>query len=81
MRKTCLSVLGLLIAVTVSAQEPKQTPTEKTKALSEKISLLEKKIAVDVTDPSFPKDELEKEKVQLKQLKAEQTKLNKVKTN
>ncbi len=55
--------------------------TEKEISLSEKITQLEKKIAVNVTDSTYPQSELQKEKEQLKQLKQTQAKQTPVKTN
>jgi hypothetical protein len=86
MKKVVLCILSMAILGAISAQEPKQKkkvvqPVSKTQSLTEKIKALEQKVAIDLTDPSFPKEELQKEQEQLTQLKTEQAKLNKVKTN
>ncbi len=80
--KLILLQAGLIFSCLGYSQEnPKQkvnvqstVKTEKELSPTEKITQLEKKIAVDVTDPSFPQDELLKEKAQLKQLKEQQAK-------
>jgi hypothetical protein len=88
MRSFLLLASLTLSILSYSQNAPKQkqnststVKTEKEISLTEKITQLEKRIAVNITDPTYPKAELQKEKEQLKQLKQMQAKSTQVKTN
>ncbi len=83
MRKNVL-LASLLFAFGLSArQEPQAKSQAKTsvkkevsETTSQKIKQLEKKIAINETDPSYPKEVLLKEKETLAQLKSKTVKSN-----
>lgn len=73
-------ITGLFLSIGLIAQEPKQRPVKSAESVKvqaenkEKIKQLEQKIAVNETDPTYPAEDLKKEKEQLKQLKSSQVK-------
>lgn len=73
-------ITGLFLSIGLMAQEPRQKSAKSVTEQNvqadkkEKIKQLEQKIAVNETDPTYPAEELKKEKEQLKQLKENQVK-------
>lgn len=71
-------ITGLFLSIGLMAQEPRQKSAKSVKTQNiqadEKIKQLEQKIAVNETDPTYPAEDLKKEKEQLKQMKENQVK-------